>query len=397
MSSPTAASPPAAIRGSPSPSLERLRLSDFRNFSRLDWRPPAGRLLLLGPNGVGKSTLLEAVYLAATSRSFRTARLEVCARRGGEGFEVGVEVGRRPTRELAVAWRGEPRSERVRTLDGRPATLAEHLAVLPVVAHSQADAELLTGGPELRRRWLDRGLVHRRATLLDALARYRRALDEKRALLGRGGRGGAVDRRALEPWNALLARFGAELARARAELVEELDGELRALRAAHAPGLPSIGLRYRPGSAAALEGEAALADALERSAPTELARRRPLLGPHRDEFELDWDGAPARHAASSGERKLAGLLLAAALGRRLAAAGRSPALLVDDADAELDRARLRVAVAAFGGFETLLVTSSRPQAWEGVPELVRVAVGAPDSGLPAGVVERLVGGGGSGP
>ena len=299
-------------------------------------------------------------------------------RRGAAAFAVRVESGEHPTRELALAWSA---GERERTLDGKSAPLAEHLAVLPVLAWSQADGELLTGGPEPRRRWLDRGLVHRRPAALDALARYRRALAEKRALLARAPRAGGETRRALAAWNELLARHGAELATDRAALAGELDAELRGLVAAHAPELPPLAVRYLPAAATALAGEAELCETLARAADAELARRLPLVGPHRDDFALDWDGASARRQASSGERKLAGILLLAALGRRLAAAGREPALLVDDADAELDRTRLGRLAAALAGFRALVVTTSRPEAWQGVEGLARCRVAGADGGV----------------
>lgn len=353
------------------PALARLRLQDFRNFSRLDWQPPAPRLLLSGPNGAGKSSLLEAVYLAATTRSFRTARLEPCLRRGAERFSIRLEVGAQPQRELAIDWTP---AERHRRLDGRAATLAEHLAVLPVLAWSQADNELLSGGAEIRRRFFDRGMVQQRPATMATLGRYQKALAAKRALLT------AAPTAELDAWNELLAREGAELAAGRAAAAETLAAGLAELVARHAPELPPPGLRYRPGSASALAGEAALHAELTAARPLERARARALVGPHRDDFELLWNGAPARLAASAGERKALGLLLLAAQAAAAAAAGREPMLLLDDADAELDRERLGRVIGAFAGFARLVVTSSRPEVWEGIDELTS----APLEGLAGG-------------
>ncbi len=357
------------------PRLVRLRLRDFRNFERLDWRPAGPRTLVVGPNGAGKTSLLEAVYLAATTRSFRAPRLAACARHGTAAFSVVAEVGERPRRELTMSWAD---GVRTRGLDGREAPLAEHLAVLPVLAWNPADGELVSGAPAARRRFLDRGLVHLRPALLEDFGRYRRALAGKRALLARG------DRRGLGAWNELLARHGAEIATARAALTAEVEREVADLVERHLPGLPPIALRYRPSEPSALDGVAALAAALEQAAAAEIGRRQPLVGPHRDELELAWNGATARQAASAGEAKLLGLLLTAALARRLAASGREPLLLVDDADAELDPARLRAAAAALAEFPALLLTSSRPAVWEGVEGLVRVALGGPEEGSRGG-------------
>lgn len=166
--------------------LRSLRLRDFRNFEALDWELPEGQLLLVGDNGAGKTSLLEAVYLAATTRSFRTHQLAACTRRGAGGFFVGATVGTTPRRELAL---GLALGERTRTLDGKATPLGEHLAVLPTLSWTQADHELLAGAPALRRRFLDRGLVHRQPGALEAIGRYERALAEKRTLLARGASG----------------------------------------------------------------------------------------------------------------------------------------------------------------------------------------------------------------
>ncbi|KAB2961954.1 MAG: AAA family ATPase, partial [Thermoanaerobaculia bacterium] len=145
------------------PALLRLRLHDFRCFARLDWRPPGARVLLAGPNGAGKTTLLEAVYLAATTKSFRVSRPAACVRTGAAGFSILAEVGAHPRHELALAWSA---AGRARALDGKESSLAEHLAVLPVLAWSRGEAELIGGGPAARRALLDRGLVHVRPALL---------------------------------------------------------------------------------------------------------------------------------------------------------------------------------------------------------------------------------------
>jgi DNA replication and repair protein RecF len=252
-----------------------------------------------------------------------------------------------------------------------------------MLAWGPDDTELVAGGPERRRRLLDRGLVHQRPLLLESLGRYRRALGEKRALVVRG------DRRGLEAWNTVLARHGAEISAARARLAGEVDAVLSELAARHVPELPPVGLRYLPSHPAALEGTDALAAAFERARAQELERRQALLGPHRDGVELVWDGDDARKVASAGERKALGLLLLAALATRLAAGGVTPALVLDDVDAELDRSRLERLAGLFEAFPRRWLSSNRPQVWEGVHGLRRVLLERP------GTAPREASGGGS--
>lgn len=327
---------------------------------------PAGSLLLFGPNGAGKSSLIEALYLAATTRSFRAARPEALVRFGCDAFAVRLEVGAHPNHTLEVGWSSA--AGRTRAHDGRVGPLSEHLRQLPLLLWWQGEAQVVSGGPEARRRFFDRGTVHLRPGHLAELTLFARALVEKRALLERRDARGLID------WNRLLARHGAAIAEARQATIASVETELAALARASDPSLPPIALRYRPSPAAALAGEEALARELEQGSAAEQRAGRPLVGAQRDEVELLWGGRPAREVASAGERKTIGLLLLAAQAKRLKAAGREPVLLVDDADAELDGARLEQLFALFDSLSRLIVTSNRPELWRFTARLQPVDV-----------------------
>jgi DNA replication and repair protein RecF len=258
---------------------------------------------------------------------------------------------------LELGWR---RGERVRLANGDTLPLFEHVAIQPVVLWTAAEADLLGGAPALGRRLLDRGLVSTRPSALPALARYRRVLAQKRQLLASGARGG------LESWNGLLAEAAADVIALRAAHVEALAAALEAVRARTDLGLPPLAVEYVPSPRVGTEGNDAVLAALERVAPRERERGAPLVGPHRDQLRLLWGGREAATVASAGEGKVFGLLLAAAQGSVVEASGREPIYLLDDPDAELDRARLGALWQAFAPVGQLLATSSRPEAWEGL-------------------------------
>jgi DNA replication and repair protein RecF len=351
--------------------LAHLALRDFRNVERASWRPGPGAQLLLGGNGAGKTSLLEAVYLLATTRSFRTSQLADCCRAGESAFHLSGELGVR-ARRVEVGWSAG--GARHRAVDGVELPLGDHLAVQPVLAWTSAEGSLLSGPPGVRRRFLDRALVSWRPPALGVLGRYQRALAGKRALLARG------ERRGLEAWNELLAREGAEVAARRAELVAALAMRLAPLAGEVGLLLPAVGLAYEPSPPAAPEGAAAFQAALERAAAEELARRRPLVGPHRDEIAIRLGGRPARQGASAGERKALGLLLLAAQARLLEEGGAAPLLLLDDLDTELDGERLAALWRALDGAPQLLATSNRPEVWRSLPVAERWWV---EGGTPA--------------
>ncbi len=353
--------------------LSHLTARGFRNLEPLDLRPAAGSHLLLGGNGAGKTSVLEAIYALATTRSFRAAQIADCVAHGESGMALEGEVESDRRTRLAV---GVHEGVRQRGVNGKPTSLAEHLAVLPVAAWAAVEAGVLVGAPAARRRFMDRGVVAARPAALDVLGRYREALRQKRELLLRDAAG-------IEIWNEMQAATAAEVIRLRAAYVDTLRAVLETVLrevdeagAAGAGGQPShaalrlapIELRYRPSPPEGLEGAGAIAAALDRAMARERRRQQPLLGPQRDELEILWGGHEIRRVASAGERKALSLLLLAAHSRVVEGAGRVPVVLLDDADAELAPGAVAAVwpvfarrAAAPGG--QLFATSNRPQVW----------------------------------
>jgi DNA replication and repair protein RecF len=344
--------------------LVQLAAQDFRNLAPLTWQPEEGQHLLLGDNGAGKTSVLEAVYTLATTRSFRAPRLADCCRHGTTAFQLSGEVqegrGASWTRlDFSVS-----EGQRQRWLNGSAVSLSEHLAALPVIAWTSADSEILSGPPEVRRRFLDRGVLGRRPAALADLGRYRRALAQKRELLQQGSRAGV-----LESWNAVLATAATAVITARRRYVELLRGHLQTLLPSLDLDFPPVTLQYRPSPGSALQGEdpqtleGILFEALQRRRGEEVRRGIPLVGPHRDDLEVRWDDHRLRRVASAGERKTIGLALLAAHGRVLEGEGRDPLYLLDDADTELSESTLHALWPAFRGARQLFASSNRPEVW----------------------------------
>ena len=337
--------------------IERFSCRDFRNLEPLDWRPEPGPQLIIGANGAGKTSLLEAVYMLATSRSFRGARPAECCRRGAAAFFLEAEVAGERRARLGVGWSADGGLKR--RVNDKSATLADHLSVQPVVAFAAGDSELLDGPPLLRRRLLDQGVVAARPAALAVLARYRQALDQKRRLLAEGLDG-------LGPWNELQAVAAAELIGLRRGYAERLGASLTAVLEGSRLDLGRVELAYRPSVDPGEAGPEVILEALERARDAERRQRRPLLGPHRDDLQVLWQGRGLRRAASAGEKKLLGLALTAARGRLLESSGRPPLYLLDDADGDLDKQRLEAVWELFSAVPQLVATSHRPEAWEAV-------------------------------
>ncbi len=336
--------------------LVQFATQGFRNLEPLRLQIAPGNHLVLGDNGAGKTSFLEAVYLLATTRSFRASRIADCCRHGSSSFLVQGETDTARRMLLSFSW---DRGHRDRLLNRRKTSLSEYLGALPVVCWSANESEVLVGPPAARRRFLDRGILGLRPAAIEVLSRYRQVLQEKRRLLQSGGQ-------ELRVWNEVMAKPAFELVRLRSEYVGRLTGVLSLILKESLLDLGRIEIRYRSSLKAGLDGVSAITTELMEASAREKALQQPILGPHRDELVIRWDGHDLRRVASAGERKAVGLLILAAHGRVLEASGRSCIYLLDDVDTELDQGRLTALWQVLGTAKQTLITSNRPQVWSDI-------------------------------
>ncbi len=317
--------------------LERLSVRGFRNIERADVEPAPRLNVIAGNNGQGKTSLLEAIYFAATSRSFRTHRMGELVRHGAE---VASARGRFVERmgDLAPLPREQTAAVEGKRcavlIDGnRPQSLASFATRSPVVAFHPEELALTTGPAGVRRTLLDRLALFMDPRSADHRARYAQALKSRHDLLHRAGSAGQAGAE-LDAFEELCAVHGAALTRARAEAALALAPELaRAFAQIAAPGL-ELEARFAPGGAADV---GAAREALRSQRRRDAARASAGFGPHRDDLLLELAGHPARIVASQGQHRALTLSLKAAESAAIAAVrGVEPILLLDDVSSELD-------------------------------------------------------------
>jgi len=269
----------------------------------------------------------------------------------GESTTVEAEVERDGSWDLGVAL---GLSGRERTLQGKPSTLGEQIALLPLVVWSEGERDLLRGPDAVRRRFLDRALLFLEPSALAREAEQARAWRQKRRLLATTG--AAAE---LAAWNELLAPLMVRTARSRAALCDSIGELANARLLAGGSDLPPITVDYRPSPEEALVGERELLAALAAREAEERERRIPVVGPQRDRVAIALGERGSRRFASGGEQKLVALALVAAVAARLVSEKRAPLVLLDDLESELDDRRRELAERLFDDLPQVVATSSR--------------------------------------
>lgn len=337
-------------------------LADFRNYESLALEPRAGINAFVGPNAQGKSNLLEAVAMLGTGKSFRTTRDGDTIAYGAETATVRGEALMRAggvTLACAIA-KGPTATRKSYTLNGRNVRYGGFLGKLRVVTFVPSDLLLAGGPPSLRRGFLNAALAQEDPFYYRALARYRKVLQQKNAMLR------AVE----EPDPQLLAVYDADLVESGTHLVLARERFTRALAdaaaAAHARfsgGRETLAVSYEPNvSFEAADAEtvgAALAARLRQVAERERLRKASVAGPHRDDLAIALDGKSLAAYGSQGQQRTA--VLALKIGEYAVAcarAGEAPLLLLDDVLSELDEGRSGAFLAGIGGYEQAFVTAT---------------------------------------
>jgi DNA replication and repair protein RecF len=349
----------------------RLALTDFRCYSSVDLALPPGVTVVSGSNGEGKTSLLEALAWAATTRSFRGVPDAALVRRGADAAFLRVTVAEEERDQLLEAEIRTVGRNRVR-VNRQPLSRARDLlGLLRVTVFAPDDLQLVKGGPAERRTYLDDLLVAF-APRYDAVrADYDRVVRQRNALLRQGVRGPDGES-TLVVFDDQLVRWGSELVRGRLRLSDRLAPAVRVAYQALAGGAEDVDAVYE---AEWVEGEltpdtddveARLRKALESRRAAELERGVTLVGPHRDEWRLRIAGLDARTHASQGEQRTLALGLRLA-GHRVCTevVGSEPVLLLDDVFSELDPARGDALVSELPSGQTLITTASAvPEAIE---------------------------------
>lgn len=332
-----------------------LSIENFRNHRATSLSLDEARTLVVGPNGHGKTNLLEAIAMLDGSGSFRGASADTLVRSGCDRAFVRAEIQRdRRTHlvEMEIAAGGRSRAQ----VNGQRVRSLRDLAdVVSAVVFCPADLAIAAGGPSVRRELLDDVLTNTdreyRATRLD----FERILRQRNNLLKQAGhRPDTEALTTLDVWDAQLSTAGETIARHRETLCTALTTPARAAYCQLAGADADLRLSYT-----AEWRDSSLAAALDQARPHDLRRGTTTVGPHRDDMAICLDGLPARTHASQGEQRSIALALRLAQHRYTAEIGDvEPVILLDDVFSELDEGRAQRLASCLPAAQTVVTSAT---------------------------------------
>ena len=357
--------------------LSRLALTNYRNFQHLELNLPPGLVFLLGANAQGKTNLLEAAYLLAIAKSYRTnvereliqwsaqklpGKPGIPVPQGGEQTIVSGEVEQQEGRlRVIVGLRvvseegaGGALVQKQIRVNGVATSAAGLVGCVNAVLFTTTDVDLIQGSPAQRRRFLDILISQVDRAYLRTLQRYQRVLSQRNHLLRliREGRSAPDD---LDYWDSELVKEGSLLVARRDQVVQRL-GPLAMQADRGLAGDEELSVAFQPSVPV---GD--LAGALASQRQAEIKAGMTLVGPHRDDLAVAVDGMPAAAYASRGQARTIALALRLAEAVFLREERREePVLLLDDVLSELDPQRRQRVLEEAASYQQALVTTAEP-------------------------------------
>ncbi len=332
--------------------ISDLRLQQFRSYRDASFEFGDAVNIIVGPNGSGKTNLLEALLVVAHGSSYRVGDADLLQ---FDADWMRLDAHLEPADGLrTVKLVTTPRQQKTYEIDGKSYQRLSLQHIVPVVLFEPNHLQLLHGSPDVRRSYLDDILEQTTPGFSSYRRNYRRILSQRNALLKRPKQPGAQE---LFPWNLRLSELGATIARSRANLCAEFADSLPQTYADISRADTKVTIMYNPKFE--LAGyESHLLSKLESHIYEDAARGFTAYGPHREDFTVTFDGRAADEFASRGETRTALLALKIIELQLLEAVrGQTPLLLLDDVFSELDGSRRRALTGFLQRYQTFLTTT----------------------------------------
>ncbi len=331
--------------------IKKMTLKDFRNYGDLDIVFDPKLNIIYGDNAQGKTNILEAIYVCATSKSHRThvfremirmdkeeAHIQVGISRDQSDYEIDAHLKKNGKKQFAI------NKLPIRKMD-------ELLGVLHVIMFSPEDLSLIKSGPKERRRFIDLELSQLNSVYFHYLQQYHRLLKQRNALLKECLKNPtSTNREQLDIWDLQFVQYGTKVMEIRETFVHDINQIYKRRHLEISGGKELMDLRYdRNVSSEAFEGK------LKSSQDRDIRMGSTSVGPHRDDLMFDLNGVDLRRFGSQGQQRTAALSLKLSeIELVIKMKDENPILLLDDVLSELDASRQSYLIENLSGIQTFI-------------------------------------------
>lgn len=332
-----------------------LSLISFRNITRMKWELGAGRNIIVGDNGQGKTNLLEAIHTVFNLRSMRTSNdFKPLIHRGSQFFNIRclLEEDDGKKADILLAYDG---SRRKLTVDRNAVSPRDFMRNHPLVFFSPDQASLLADSPEMRRRLTDRFIFSLYPEYYDLLNEFKLTMRKRNAILKTGG-----DLKLVNAIDASFAPLAYRVSRLRREFINKLAPHFRSQWIKIKPELEVLDISY--GGQGDVSNSHQMADLLLANLETDRRTGRTGVGPNVEDILFRFGNELSRHYLSHGERKIASFCFNLAFAELCRTKENiKPVMLIDDISSELDSVTLSKTVRSVYemDFQTIITTIDR--------------------------------------
>lgn len=330
--------------------IKKINLTNFRNWDKASFEF-SDRVLIYGPNAKGKTNILESLYILATTRSFRGKDQDIIGK-GSDFMRLTGKIEQEKEKEAEVVFKkGEQKIEKEFHISGVKKNSIDFVGDFSAIVFSPEDLLLISGPPDLKRRYLSFTIGQKDREYLFDLLNYKKILRHRNELLKKADLGTIKEE--IGVWNQGLAENGQKIIDKRKKLASFINEEISNYYRELAGEENTIRFDYRP----ELWGETLL-ESLRNAQEKDILEKVTTVGPHRDTWEIFMNDEPASNFSSRGEFRT--IILALKLCERdwfLAHGRENPVILLDDVFSELDEKRRKYLVDAFSDCQTIITTT----------------------------------------
>ena len=337
--------------------LKRFKAENFRNIEKCDIEFTDGVNLIYGGNALGKTNVIEGIYLFSRGRSFRTAQEKDMVKYDAAGFRISIDYESLDG-ECSLEYASFGREKR-RRRNGYPVkSVREMIEGFKAILFHPDNLSLVKGGPEERRAFLNVAAAQYYPAYISDYARFATALDNRNALLKNASKGQYVDDGELLAWSESMAEYASYIYKTRVEYLKKLEVYVKEIGLRISDGKEQISFEYKSDVQNDGDRESVKAEylaALTSSLDKERIVGTSLYGPQRDDIIIKINGQPTRGFASQGQQRSIVLSMKLAEGEVIRDTfGEYPIFLLDEMLSELDEARRKFVLESLEGKQTVI-------------------------------------------